>query len=381
MRFINTNGALLLAAHMLLLQTLYANPIAGVNNLKQLIPKGKIPGLPEPKPIDPIHGPEPVHGPGGIPKPIEGPSPGGGGGEPHVPGVPKPGEGASTESLPKVVPLGPGEGFGKVLTLSAYESKGNQRYTAYENAKLKGTEDTPILADRNAAHMPQSFPDLLKLDDHYHLESWPGTDLDYYKPELDLFTSEDFGGVGFPDHHTEVKVFSVENGEVIGKSDDPSSEYYVLRGGYSEDGQFIFAKDAFKANDKAPANDPGRLPINELSYQAYASVAKENTKNLKAIILMDIQNKGFWAITNANYEERGIPITEKATWRRGDAANTKWFERFLGSDTINGKLLSTMNHHNALGDPIVDSIVTIPKNVQGKGQRMFGALVFKPRTS
>jgi hypothetical protein len=359
------------------------------------------------EPIEPIEGGEPITSGGGTgsggdgkpriggtgttgSEPIEPNGQGGvkGGSEPIEPngqggvkGEPEPTEPGQTapEQPPEVVELGVGPGFGKVDTLSSYQTKGNQRYTAFEDAKLRGTDDTPILADRNEAHIPASFPDLFEVKDHYFVDSKPGKTLDDYDPEIFLFTKEELG-VDLPATHTEVKVFSVRDGKTVGQSDDPNREFYILRGGYTEDGQIIFAKDAFKDNDVTPTGD-GKIPINEISWQTYASVAKDNTKNLKAIMLMDIQNKGFWAITAANYGERGIPLTQKAVWRRGDADNTKWFERLLGSDNINSKIFAFTNHHNALGNPNIDSIVTIPKMVPGSGFRMIAALVLKAPAS
>lgn len=101
--------------------------------------------------------------------------------------------------------------------------------------------------------------------------------------------------------------------------------------------------------------------MNELSWQSWTSVAGTNTKNLQVIFLVNIENEGFWKIAAENYAEAGIPPTKAAVWEPKDAKHTVWFERLLGSDNINGKMIALTNHHNEIGNKKIARVVTIPR--------------------
>ncbi|CAJ2501345.1 Uu.00g041980.m01.CDS01 [Anthostomella pinea] len=140
-------------------------------------------------------------------------------------------------------------------------------------------------------------------------------------------------------------------------------------GAYDPHGELFFMVEAYKARNPTPRDDRRYVPANEISWQCYAKVAGENTKNLKLILLMDINNKGFWSITAHNYEEVGKSTDEIAVWERGDDSDSlKRFERFLGGDIMNGILLALANHHNAIGDKTISKIITISGSLSKQKQ-------------
>ena len=149
----------------------------------------------------------------------------------------------------------------------------------------------------------------------------------------------------------------------------------INSGGYDPKGQFIIANIAFKANDKVAKSNPAKVPNNEMTWQAFASAAKTKTPNLKVIFLRDIQNVGMWAIAQTNYQEASIGLDQVAVWDQSTPQKKVWFDRFMGSDNANGKLLALTNHHGGEGNKQVAKIITITKQAAGSQGKFTAALM------
>lgn len=239
-----------------------------------------------------------------------------------------------------------------------YLKKGEERIKALETAVNSHKEDTIIVTDACEADPPEKFMDMFKVES-YKIEPDFGQKAGKY-PELGQLNSAD---IGFEfDSNSKITEYTVRWGE------DNKGEI-INAGGYSMDGIFIIASQAFKANDKLPKDSQERVPNNEMTWQAFAKAAsKRNTKKLQGMILRDIQNKGTWEILRQAYSAKDIPLSQHATWESDahDKVKTEWFTRLVGSDNIGGKLLTMSNHHKAMGNKEIKKITTYPRQIGEK---------------
>ncbi|CAJ2500960.1 Uu.00g038130.m01.CDS01 [Anthostomella pinea] len=278
--------------------------------------------------------------------------------------------------------LGYGPGYGTVRPMGAYKETGQTRLAAYEKAVKDKTPDTTIYDDvdegATGAKEHTSFMNIFKLEpDYFYIGEEKAIVSEH--PELQVFKSSDTGvDLGSIKELKRIAIVSSTQGSSgdEGTAADYTGEYdtnTVVSGLYDTGGQVIIGEDAFKRNNRVPSG-PKHVPLNEITWQSYASVAKADTKNLKVYFLTNVMNKGFWAITAQNYEEAGIPVDQVAVWepKHGDA-----FLRLLGSDVINSKLVALANHHNAAGDREVAKVITMPKYVPGSQGQFAAALVLK----
>ncbi|KAI9712382.1 MAG: hypothetical protein M1820_001595 [Bogoriella megaspora] len=266
--------------------------------------------------------------------------------------------------------LGQGSGFGDVETLLFYQQKGKTRMEEYSHALISKTEDTKVLNDVKEVDVrgKTSFLDIRHNAKYLGVS---GSRVFHTFPELKVFREADLS----------LDVKTLKSLREITVSDATSKAIIkpiINRGTYDPNGEVIIAQVAFKANDQTPRDSPERVPVNEISWQAYASVAKgtDKQKRLKVIFFMDIQNRGFWSITAQNYEQAGIPTDKMHVWTAADHLES--FQRFIGSDTINGKVRFLTNHHIAIGNKTLAKVITIPKQVPGSQGRFTAALVLGP---
>ncbi|KAJ4391250.1 hypothetical protein N0V93_004867 [Gnomoniopsis smithogilvyi] len=255
--------------------------------------------------------------------------------------------------------LGAGKGVGgKPMDMAVYEAAGKKSYAAYNKAIAAGADspDTTTTTDVSKIVKNKVFADAFKFSPAVYkaerANELATEVLKSYK-ELQLFTADQLGSFAL----SKLKGFMSK----VTVTNPNTSTKIILDGIYDKTGYAQIALNAFKANDATPTTNPARLPVNELSWQTWASVATTNTKNLEIFFLTNIQNEGFWQIAANNYAEADIPPTKAAIWEPKDAQNTVWFERLLGSDNINGKMLALTNHHNAIGNKKIAWVVTIPR--------------------
>ena len=104
------------------------------------------------------------------------------------------------------------------------------------------------------------------------------------------------------------------------------------------------------------------LPLNEMGMQNFINTAGANTKDLETVILADIQNKEFWAITE-NYNDKKQGFNQVLTFAKD--TDKPQFLRFMGSPNLASKFYAFSNHHNALDDNVPTSITIIPRQAQG----------------
>ena len=209
---------------------------------------------------------------------------------------------------------------GEVLPMADYEKKGAQRLQAHRQAVDKKTPDTEVSTDVNALNPRSKFldifnPNMPKGLSPYRTETkeLPKSATETF-PELKAFTKDD---LGFDLPQTKLK-----ETQILNHDDRPGTGLPIVKGTHSTDGKFMIHQDAFKKydrsasdGDKSTATQPQRrVPANEMSYQAYKSVAGDNTKNMQAQFLMNIYNPGMWRIIQESYKDRGIGLN---TRRRG----------------------------------------------------------------
>ncbi|CAJ2508472.1 Uu.00g134980.m01.CDS01 [Anthostomella pinea] len=261
--------------------------------------------------------------------------------------------------------LGWGSGVGTPLPIATYEKKGAERLEAYNAARIHKTPDTTIFDDESDASKDEhkSFFNIYENEDYFkfHTETVPTKSY----PELQLFKSDDTG----------VDVGDIKELEGI-EITDPDVGLEINVGAYDKEGRIMMAFSAFKENNATPRG-PTYVPNNEIGWQAFAHTAGDKVENLKVIFLMNIMNKGFWSIAAKNYNEIGKNYDEMVVWDAGHGEALKRFQRFLGSDNINGKLLALTNHHNAIKNKDIAKVITIPKDVHGSNGKFTAALVLK----
>ncbi|KAI9694048.1 MAG: hypothetical protein M1822_003319 [Bathelium mastoideum] len=285
---------------------------------------------------------------------------------------PEPGKGKPGSN---VVPnLGQGFGIGTVAPLQTYQNQGQQRLSAYQEAVSQNEPDTKIVQTPEDVDTKtkKSFLNFMMNKQYFGIqEDYPrGANF----PELQAFDSKDLGVN--PESIRQLKEITI-----VDKTSKDLVKPIINRGSYDPNGVVMLAEAAFKAHDKTPRNSPERIPVNELSWQAFASVAKQGKKslttNLKVIFLINIQNKGFWSIAAQNYKEIGLEPNKMHVWERGDAAATRRFERFIGSDNANGKVLFLTNHHTAAGNKKILKVITVPKGAPGSSNKFTAAIVLE----
>lgn len=239
-----------------------------------------------------------------------------------------------------------------------YLKKGHERIKSLESAVNSHEDDTTIVTNSCEADPPKKFMDMFKVDS-YKIEPGFGQKASKY-PELEQLNSDD---IGFEfDSNSKITEYTVRWG-------GDNKGQIINEGGYSMDGIFIIASQAFKANDKLPKDSNERVPNNEMTWQAFAKAAsKRNTKKLQGMILRDIQNKGAWEILRQAYAAKDIPLSKHATWESDthDKVKTEWFTRLVGSDNIGGKPLTMSNHHKAMGNKQIKKITTYPRQIGEK---------------
>ena len=270
---------------------------------------------------------------------------------------------------------------GEILTMAEYEKKGAQRLQEYQQTVNKKTLDTEVSTNVNGLNPPSNFfdvfnPKMPKGLSPYRTETkeLPKSATETF-PELKAFTKDDLG--------FDLPQSKMKETQILNHDDRLGIQSYIVRGSHSTDGKFMIHQDAFKNHDRF-ANDvkkgtatqrQRRVPANEMSYQAYKSVAGDNTKNMQAQFLMNIYNPGMWRIIQESYKERGIELNTKASWTAKD--HPAAFNRLTGSDNANGKIQALQNHHNAMGNKQLDKIITLPRDAPGSQGKLTVALVFK----
>ncbi|OAQ59216.1 hypothetical protein VFPPC_16897 [Pochonia chlamydosporia 170] len=312
---------------------IFKNVFARVN-----IPK---PPPPPPPPLPPLPRPIPApipKAPAPKPKPIP-PAP-----RPKTPPRPDP---PKPDPAAKPIPPNenPGQGFGKgnePKAMDSYRKLGSRSYG--ELAKHRKNE---------------AFLDIKKNDelDVIDLDVIVNAD-----PALKVVRNFRSGELGF-----DTSSLNMLRQTTVSVKGEPGS--IINKGTYDKEGRFIMYQSAFK--ELNPKNS--KTPLNEMGMQSFISAAGDKTKNLKAVFLMDVQNKEFWAITRQNYNDLKQPFTQVLTFQR----NTPQFDRYMGSPNMNSKLYSFANHHNAIGNKIPTSIIVIPKKAENSGNKLTAAVIFK----
>ena len=310
------------------------------------------PPLPRPVPV-PIVEPRPVTGP--EPKPVAPPA--------HPPSPPRP-----APQLPKPdwkpipVDTNPGVGQGKGADpkpMENYERSGRRQVDNYETITKSSKPDTAIV--QTEAELDKYKPNEAFLD-YRKNQNYELVDARVLTNEMKWSKNFKLSELGF----------KIEPGKFV----DRVAVLYrkdkgmVNRGSYDPDGNFIMYQDAFKKTNDDVAK---KLPLNEIGMQNFINVAGDNTKNLKAAFLMDVQNKEFWAITRQNYNDMKQPFDQVLTFEHG----TPQFNRYMGSPSLFSKFYSFGNHHNAIGNKIPDKVIVIPKQAEGSGGQLTVAVVFK----
>ncbi|KAI9668109.1 MAG: hypothetical protein M1821_000929 [Bathelium mastoideum] len=261
---------------------------------------------------------------------------------------PEPGKGKPGSN---VVPnLGQGFGIGTVAPLQTYQNQGQQRLSAYQEAVSQNEPDTKIVQTPEDVDTKtkKSFLNFMMNKQYFGIqEDYPrGANF----PELQAFDSKDLGVN--PESIRQLKEITI-----VDKTSKDLVKPIINRGSYDPNGVVMLAEAAFKAHDKTPRNSPERIPVNELSWQAFAS--------------------GFWSIAAQNYKEIGLEPNKMHVWERGDAAATRRFERFIGSDNANGKVLFLTNHHTAAGNKKILKVITVPKGAPGSSNKFTAAIVLE----
>ncbi|KAK1146893.1 hypothetical protein N8T08_002219 [Aspergillus melleus] len=257
-------------------------------------------------------------------------------------------------------PLGTGQGVGTIESMDSYLAKGEKRIKNLQSAIERKSQDTEIkpineMPEKDKTNFYTIFADMFTLVDNYVIEPEPGQKVSKYPEVVSLVKTAD---VGFEiNERSPITEYTVRASGTKGD--------IINAGAYSMDGTFIIANIAFKDNDKTPKQSKNHVPNNEMTWQAFAKVAKKKANKLQGMILRDIQNKGTWEILRQGYASRNIPLTQHATWEleSKDPETVKWFKRLVGCDNIGGKLLTMANHHNAIGSKQIKKITTYPRQI------------------
>ncbi|PGH15214.1 hypothetical protein AJ79_02579 [Helicocarpus griseus UAMH5409] len=212
-----------------------------------------------------------------------------------------------------------------------------------------------IKADR-ASGGNRVFSDIFR-QGHYRPERTISVAITKY-PELKMLNKEKVG-IDFGDY-----TLHVEDGvpEV------------VQIGAYDRNGEFLIGSHGFKENDKTPRDDPSRIPLNEMTWQLFAHTARQNAGKLKVMVVQNVQNKGTWEIVRKEYAPKNPPLSRRAIWKHdpNDATTTpNWFNTYLGSDNIAGKIFTLKNHHRILGNKKFTKILlTYPSQVKDSSNQL-----------
>ncbi|EFE41791.1 hypothetical protein TRV_03473 [Trichophyton verrucosum HKI 0517] len=270
----------------------------------------------------------------------------------------KPGGSRSGSGGLEVEPLGTGLGLGDIRPIGDYKDKGTQNLASLRQAITKDDPDTTIVSKDEDVHPPRSFYNLF-MAELYEAQPTFGAKGSQHPELLNLLKKEDTGFEFAA--HTSWTEYSIRSKHVS------QAALQVNHGGYSRNGEFIIANTAFKDAIPYPKGHPQRIPNNEITWQCFAKVAKEKTKNLKGLILRDIQNRGTWKILREAYEKKGIPLNQKAVWKPdpNDPGMDGLFKTIVGSDNIAGKLLILQNHHKAIGNKEINKVITWTRHAEG----------------
>ncbi|KAG6010739.1 hypothetical protein E4U21_004127 [Claviceps maximensis] len=311
------------------------------------------PSHPAPIPVTPRPAPHPRPKQPRPPHPVTPP-------RPHPPS-PKPGSG------PKNNDQNPGRGSGtgdEPKAMETYERAGAEQLDMYKKRVESHEPDTLVVETAaEVAKHPQNkaFLDIYK-NDELNIEMQDvRTDDSLELKIIREFTSHEIGfSMKELGHLKQVSVYSAK-----------SQGRLINRGTYDPQGRVILYQDAFK--DLNVGQGAKKIPLNEMGMQNFKSVAGDKTKNLRAVFLMDVQNKEFWAITRECYNARRQSFNEILTFEHGSPE----FNRYMGSPNFKSKFYSFANHHGSIANKTPDKVVVIPKQHEKSGGKLTVAIVFK----
>ncbi|CAK3917485.1 Hypothetical predicted protein [Lecanosticta acicola] len=354
-------------------------------------PKPEVPEVPHAPPIVPEHpfpGPAPRPGPAGsgtgtgASEPARPPPPGA---DPPSEEQLPPRQNPEPESQDKWTPIpstaAPGISAklgGPPRPMDDYQRDGRNQMAMYQNTIKQNTPDTAVVEDKAqlANHGPQkAFLDVTRNENYYITGQQLGLADPYIKLLMANFRPSE---LGFSFEIKDPKREAYQLRAVW--SADANVKNFINRGTYDPLGNFIMYQDAFRTNERAPADE--RVPLGEMGLQLYQqalSTTQRTTGNLKAAFLMNIQNKGFWAITIQNYNDLRTPLDKVLTFKSG----TPQFERYMGSDNLKSKFYAFANHHWAIGNKIPDQIIVVPKQAMktdatiGQSPQLIAVVIFR----
>ena len=280
--------------------------------------------------------------------------------EPH-PNPPAPH--ADWEPIPAKTNPGQGQGKGDdPKSIEEYEEKGKKVMENYEEVVKSDKPDTLIVQTEAELKDHDDKKAFLNFHKHGGYKTNNDNEVEFRSfKSLQNFKSSE---IGF-DIAPETKVTRVT---VADKNDDKNN--VIIISSYDPKGDFIVFQSAFK---KGNNEIPGHVPLNEMNMQNFIKVAGHNTKNVRAAFIENIMNKGFFDITRQNYNDMKQPFDKMLTFNRG----TPQFDRFMGSEIIWSKVVSFTNHHNAIGNKIIEKIVVVPKQAKNSDEELAVAIVFK----
>lgn len=240
-----------------------------------------------------------------------------------------------------------------------YKDKATERLDKLRGAIDSNEPDTIVVKKVEDVQPQKAFFDIFSAEGYVPSLSYEKKGK-YFKELVHLLKKEDTG-FDYTEYTplVEYTIRSKNQGSVINDA------------AFSRDGEFIIASSAFKENIPYPKGDPKRVPNNEITWQCFEKATK-NPKNLKGLILRDIQTKGTWKILHHAYEKMGFPLDKKAVWKPDpkDPVMDDLFKTIVGSDNISGKLLILQNHHQALGNKEVTKVITWTKKVEGSNSKL-----------
>ncbi|KAK8132089.1 hypothetical protein PG999_000262 [Apiospora kogelbergensis] len=320
------------------------------------IPKPPVPPPPPRPPVPNPVAPKPVVP---KPKPVE-PVP-----VPGPPRTPPPSPKADWKPIPppKEASDNPGQGNGKggdAKSMDSYANSGKTQVKNYVEITKGSRPDAITVAskkDLEGKKQNTAFLDIRK-NPNYEVQEEPFQFVNVNLKELKNFKPAELG--------FDINALGTFTKVTVKRASDKQD---INIGTYDPKGNFIYYESAFK--DANTVED--KIPLNEMGMQNFKKIAGDNTKNFKAAFLGDIQNKEFWEITRQNYNDMKQPYSQVMTFEH----DTAQFERYMGSPNLNSKFFSWGNHHNAIGNKVVDKIVIIPKQAENSGRKMTAALVFK----
>jgi hypothetical protein len=246
--------------------------------------------------------------------------------------------------------------------MSDYEQAGAKQIKNYNEAVASDTEDTPILESKEevAKHpLNTAFLDYRK-NTGYRATTDASKKLSSLQ-SVWAYSEEELGfNIRDTDKVTQITV----------RKSDANEDQLVTEGSYDPEGKIIVYQNAFKEQN-VQVTDP--IPLNEIAMQNFIRVAGDNTRNLKAAFITDIQNKGFFDITRKNYNDKHENFKTVLTFKAGTAE----FNRYIGSDNVKSKMFSFINHHNAIGNKKIEKIVVAPMQADKADHELSIAIVFK----